>query len=99
MLPGVSRHPAAAAALATLRAAVQRHQPRFVLYFSAPPGSDYQATMWLPHLRRLGEPFLVVLAKPHHLPTVARGHRRPGGGVRDIRAADDVSPVPPGHRA
>lgn len=63
--------------LAALHAAVERHGPRFVLYFSAPPDSGYQATMWLPHLHRLSEPFLVVLAEEHHLPAISRATDAP----------------------
>lgn len=49
------------AELAALTEPLARLAPRFLLYFSAPPGSEYQVRMWLPHLRQLGEPFLVVL--------------------------------------
>jgi hypothetical protein len=65
------------AELAGLRHAVTGHGPRFLLYFAAPPGSEYQATMWLPYLERIGEPFLVVLAEPDHLPAIARATRAP----------------------
>lgn len=46
---------------ATLRKALEQYQPEFVLYFSAPTGSEYHAQMWLPYLQRLGRPFVVIL--------------------------------------
>ncbi|WP_410812032.1 CDP-glycerol glycerophosphotransferase family protein [Micromonospora sp. 067-2] len=51
--------------------ALRRHQPEFLLYFSAPPGSEYQVTMWLPYLERIGRPFLVVLREPEFLASIA----------------------------
>lgn len=65
------------AELTRLRDAIAAHRPRFLLYFSAPPGSEYQARMWLPYLERIGEPFLVVLAEPEHLAGIARATRAP----------------------
>lgn len=58
--------------LAALRDAVTAHGPRFLLYFSAPPGSGYQARMWLPFLEQIGEPFLVVMPDAGHLTEFAR---------------------------
>lgn len=63
--------------LAELARAVEAHQPRFLLYFSAPAGSEYQVRMWLPYLERIGPPFAVVLAEQRHLPAVARATRAP----------------------
>lgn len=63
--------------LAALTRAVTAHQPAFLLYFSAPDGGEYQATMWLPYLERIGEPFLVVLAEPHHLPAISQATTAP----------------------
>ncbi|MEU3453769.1 CDP-glycerol glycerophosphotransferase family protein [Micromonospora sp. NPDC006766] len=57
--------------------ALRRHRPEFVLYFSAPPGSEYQVTMWLPYLERIGRPFLVLLREPRFLPTIAAATRAP----------------------
>lgn len=78
------------AELARLREAVQDHQPRFVLCFNAPPGSEYQATMWLPHLQRLREPFLVVLAEEHNLPAIARATDAPVVVHRTFEALDAI---------
>jgi CDP-Glycerol:Poly(glycerophosphate) glycerophosphotransferase len=64
-------------ALAELRARVARHRPVFMVYFTAPPGSAYQLTMWLPHLARLGERFVVVLREPDAFATVARATTAP----------------------
>ncbi|KKK05392.1 CDP-glycerol glycerophosphotransferase family protein [Micromonospora sp. HK10] len=57
--------------------ALRRHQPEFLLHFSAPPGSEYQVTMWLPYLERIGRPFLVVVREPEFLRTVAAATRAP----------------------
>jgi hypothetical protein len=46
---------------AAIRLALERHRPTFAVHFSAPPGSEYQLTMWLPYLERIGEPFVILL--------------------------------------
>jgi len=78
------------AELAALTGAVHRHQPRFLLYFSAPPGSAYQARMWLPQLERIGAPFLVVLLEPHQLAPVAAATTAPVVVVDSFEAIDAV---------
>jgi hypothetical protein len=61
----------------TLRRALERHQPTFLLHFSGPPGSAYQVTMWLPYLERIGRPYFVMLREPEFLPTVAAATSAP----------------------
>jgi hypothetical protein len=78
------------AELLRLGRAVANHDPRFLLYFAAPPGSDYQATMWLPYLERIGVPFVVVLAEPHHLPAIARATGAPVIVHRTVPALEAV---------
>jgi hypothetical protein len=63
--------------LAVMREALERHQPRFILYFSSVAGMEYQATMWLPYLERIGEPFAVLLRESHALSTIAAATRAP----------------------
>ncbi|SBT67643.1 CDP-Glycerol:Poly(glycerophosphate) glycerophosphotransferase [Micromonospora sediminicola] len=70
--------------------ALRRHQPEFVLHFSAPPGSEYQVTMWLPYLERIGRPFLVVLREPELLPTVAAATRAPVVLCPTLEALDEA---------
>ncbi len=70
--------------------ALRRHRPEFLLYFSAPPGSEYQVTMWLPYLERLGRPFLVVLREPEFLPTVAAATTAPVVYCPTLRAMDEA---------
>ena len=41
--------------------ALAKYQPEFVLYFSAPPETEYHVTMWLPYLERVGKPFMIIL--------------------------------------
>jgi hypothetical protein len=57
--------------LEVLRAALIRYQPKFLLYYSAPAGMQYQATMWLPYFDRIGEPYVVVLREGHALPEIS----------------------------
>ena len=63
--------------LAGLRQRVSDHRPVFMVYFTAPPGSDYQLMMWLPCLERLGERFMVVLREPNAYDAVARATGAP----------------------
>ncbi|MCZ7438623.1 CDP-glycerol glycerophosphotransferase family protein [Micromonospora sp. WMMC241] len=70
--------------------ALRRHQPEFVLHFSAPPGSEYQVTMWLPYLERIGRPFLVVLREPEFLATVAAATRAPVVLCPTLKALDEA---------
>ncbi|MFI7302765.1 CDP-glycerol glycerophosphotransferase family protein [Micromonospora aurantiaca] len=70
--------------------ALRRHQPEFVLHFSAPPGSEYQVTMWLPYLERIGRPFLVVLREPELLPAVAAATRAPVVLCPTLKALDEA---------
>jgi hypothetical protein len=84
------------AELGRLRRAVAAHGPRFLLYFAAPAGSEYQAVMWLPYLQRIGTPFVVVLAEPHHLRAVARATPAPVVVHRTVQALEAV--ITPGTR-
>ncbi|MEV6799278.1 CDP-glycerol glycerophosphotransferase family protein [Micromonospora rifamycinica] len=70
--------------------ALRAHQPEFLLYFSAPPGSEYQVTMWLPYLERLGRPFLVLLREPEFLPTIAAATRAPVVYCPTLKAMDEA---------
>ncbi|GAA4566960.1 hypothetical protein GCM10023176_18150 [Micromonospora coerulea] len=70
--------------------ALRRHRPEFVLYFSAPPGSEYQVTMWLPYLERIGRPFLVLLREPEFLPTIAAATSAPVIFCPTLKALDEA---------
>ncbi|WP_446219586.1 CDP-glycerol glycerophosphotransferase family protein [Micromonospora sp. IBHARD004] len=70
--------------------ALRRHQPEFVLYFSAPPGSEYQVTMWLPYLERIGRPFMVLLREPEFLPTVAAATSAPVVFCPTLKTMDEA---------
>ncbi|MFG3689996.1 CDP-glycerol glycerophosphotransferase family protein [Micromonospora sp. NPDC047740] len=70
--------------------ALRRHQPEFVLYFSAPPGSEYQVTMWLPYLERIGRPFLVMLREPEFLPAIAAATSAPVVFCPTLKAMDEA---------
>ncbi|MFE9194094.1 CDP-glycerol glycerophosphotransferase family protein [Micromonospora sp. NPDC007208] len=71
-------------------AALRRHQPEFLLYFSAPPGSEYQVTMWLPYLERIGRPFLVVLREPEFLAPIAAATDAPVVYCPTLGAMDEA---------
>ncbi|MEH0973687.1 CDP-glycerol glycerophosphotransferase family protein, partial [Micromonospora sp. CPCC 205546] len=70
--------------------ALRRHQPEFLLHFSAPPGSEYQVTMWLPYLERIGRPFLVMVREPEFLPLVAAATSAPVVYCPTTRAMDEA---------
>ncbi|SCG42786.1 CDP-glycerol glycerophosphotransferase family protein [Micromonospora zamorensis] len=70
--------------------ALRQHQPEFLLYFSAPPGSEYQVTMWLPYLERIGRPFMVVLREPEFLAPIAAATDAPVVYCPTLRAMDEV---------
>ncbi|MFI6266693.1 CDP-glycerol glycerophosphotransferase family protein [Micromonospora sp. NPDC051006] len=70
--------------------ALRRHQPEFVLHFSAPPGSEYQVTMWLPYLQRIGRPFLVLVREPEFLAPVAAATTAPVVYCPTLRVMDEV---------
>ena len=57
-----------------VRAAVEDLAPAFALYHSGPKDSEYQVTMWLPYLQRLGKPD-TALAKPGE-PQASAAQRR-----------------------
>lgn len=44
-----------------LTKAIRDHGPVFALYWKADAGTDYQISMWLPFLERLGLPFMVIV--------------------------------------
>ncbi|MEV4390081.1 CDP-glycerol glycerophosphotransferase family protein, partial [Micromonospora sp. NPDC049580] len=70
--------------------ALRRHQPEFLLYFSAPPGSEYQVTMWLPYLERIGRPFLVLVREPEFLAPIAAATDAPVVYCPTLRAIDEA---------
>ncbi len=41
--------------------AVIDYRPEFVVYYTAPAGSEYQIAMWLPYLDRIGRRYLVIV--------------------------------------
>ncbi|MER7169024.1 CDP-glycerol glycerophosphotransferase family protein, partial [Micromonospora sp. NPDC000207] len=70
--------------------ALRRLQPEFLLYFSAPPGSEYQVTMWLPYLERIGRPFLVLVREPEFLGPVSAATRAPVVFCPTLKAMDEA---------
>ncbi|WBB81635.1 CDP-glycerol glycerophosphotransferase family protein [Micromonospora sp. WMMD882] len=78
------------AAASPVTRALREHQPEFLLYFSAPPGSEYQVTMWLPYLERIGRPFLVLLREPEFLAPIAAATRAPVVYCPTLKAMDET---------
>lgn len=76
--------------LGVLHEAVACAQPKFLLHFSAPPGSHYQVQMWLPYLERVGEPFVVVLRESHSLDIISSATKAPVVVCTSLAALDAV---------
>jgi len=43
------------------RAALEKHAPSFIVYFSDTSGQEFQLLSWLPQLDSIGEPYLIVV--------------------------------------
>ncbi len=65
--------------LRAFRAALERYQPAFAVYFSAPPNTEFHVDMWLPYLERIGRPFVIIVREP--------------GALRRLGATADVPVV------
>ncbi|WP_405095253.1 CDP-glycerol glycerophosphotransferase family protein [Micromonospora sp. NBC_01412] len=70
--------------------ALRAHRPEFLLHFSAPPGSEYQVTMWLPYLERIGRPFLVMVREPEFLAPIAAATTAPVVYCPTLKAMDEA---------
>ncbi|HEX5597162.1 MAG TPA: CDP-glycerol glycerophosphotransferase family protein [Micromonosporaceae bacterium] len=78
------------AARSAVARALRRHEPEFLLYFSAPPGSEYQVLMWLPYLERIGRPFFVLLREPGFLPVISAATSAPVVYCPTLRSLDEA---------
>lgn len=72
--------------------AIADYQPQFVLYYSAPRGSEYQVKMWLPYLERIGRRFIVVMRSSTGLDTIAESTEAPVVVRSSIRSLDEAVP-------
>jgi len=52
--------------------ALEKHAPKFMVHYSAPPGTEYHVGMWLPYLEALKVPYMVVLRENRALAAMAR---------------------------
>jgi CDP-Glycerol:Poly(glycerophosphate) glycerophosphotransferase len=59
------------------RTALLAYDPKFAVYFSAPDNTEYQLTMWLPYLERIGEPFVVIVREEAAFARIAAVTRAP----------------------
>ncbi|TDC64639.1 CDP-glycerol glycerophosphotransferase [Micromonospora sp. KC207] len=69
---------------------LRAHRPEFLLHFSAPPGSEYQVTMWLPYLERIGRPFFVMVREPEFLAPLAAATTAPVVYCPTLKAVDEA---------
>lgn len=53
------------AAYEALPTMLEKYAPAFVFYWDAPRGTAYQVGMWLPYLKRIGEPFFIMVRNPN----------------------------------
>ena len=72
------------------RAAMERYQPAFALYFSAPDDTDYHVHMWLPYLERIGQPFVIVLRESKAMRTLAATTKAPVIYCPSVASVDEV---------
>jgi hypothetical protein len=61
-----------------LRDALERHDPAFALYFSAPDHTEYHVEMWRPYLERVGKPWMIVLREPQPFKSIAAAAGKAG---------------------
>ncbi|HZD99941.1 MAG TPA: CDP-glycerol glycerophosphotransferase family protein [Micromonosporaceae bacterium] len=59
------------------RTALTAYDPKFAVYFSAPDNTEYQLTMWLPYLERIGEPFVVIVREEPAFARIASKTKAP----------------------
>ena len=77
--------------------AMEQYSPAFALYFSAPPNTEYHVHMWLPYLRRIGRPFVIIVREPGALRLLAATTDVPVIFCPSVPFVDRV--VTPGMRA
>jgi hypothetical protein len=83
-----------------VRAALEKHNPAFALYFSAPDHTEYHVEMWRPYLERVGQPWMLILREPQPFRNLAKAAARAGVPVLYcplIEHVDEV--VTPGLKA
>jgi len=74
-----------------LSEALEELSPKFALHFDAPANAVYQATMWLPYLDRLEEPYFVILRNSAHFEQVTAMTSAPVLLRRDLEDMDAVA--------
>lgn len=72
--------------------ALTDYSPSFVLYFCGSVEGLYQVRMWLPYLKRVGQPFVTIVRNPALLPEV---HELTGGPVVAVRRIEVLERVLP----
>ena len=65
-------------------------EPRFVVYWDAPPGTEFQLAMWLPYLAQLDEPFFVIVRSRLTVSAIAALTEAPVVWVANTREIDNL---------
>lgn len=73
-----------------LHAALSNYGPSFLLHWQAPAGTAYQVAMWLPHLDRIGQPYVIVVRTETNLRELAE---RTGAPIILRKALEDLDDV------
>ncbi|HEY9478099.1 MAG TPA: CDP-glycerol glycerophosphotransferase family protein, partial [Microbacteriaceae bacterium] len=61
LLDGILRIRARRIAERRITKLLRDYRPAFAVHWDAPPGTEYQLSMWLPHLEQLGKKFFVIV--------------------------------------
>jgi len=75
-----------------IRAALDAHQPRFLVYYAGPAEGMYQIGMWLPHLERTGLPYAIFIRQEPNLPLVAELTGQPVVWVSRVASLERILP-------
>ncbi|HET6824576.1 MAG TPA: CDP-glycerol glycerophosphotransferase family protein [Amnibacterium sp.] len=59
-------------AVTALPRLLDAYAPVFALHWDAKAGTEFQVTMWLPYLTRIGAPFVVIVRNPDSFDGIAR---------------------------
>lgn len=63
-LDALRRRRASRKAFDDLPRVIDEMSPKFMVYWASPPKSAFQIAMWIPYLKRIGEPFFIMVRNP-----------------------------------
>jgi len=79
--------------------ALQRYDPAFALYFSAPDDTEYHVEMWAPYLDRIGKRWVIITREPRSFTVLSASMGPAVPVVYCPSAADLETAVTPGMHA